>query len=37
VSVLRYVPPSFLRFEHGEAAEYTPQDDLYRVDDLFRS
>jgi hypothetical protein len=37
VSVLRYVPPSFLRFEHGEAAEYTPQDDLYRVDDLFRA
>jgi hypothetical protein len=36
VTVLRYIPRSFLHFEHGEAAEYTPHDDLFRVDDLFR-
>lgn len=30
-----YVPPSFVKYKHGEAAQYTPQDDLYRVDDLF--
>jgi hypothetical protein len=36
VVVDKYVPRSFMRFSHGEAAEYTPQDDLYRVDDLFR-
>jgi hypothetical protein len=30
-----YKPASFMVFDHNEAAEYTPQDDLYRVDDLF--
>jgi hypothetical protein len=30
-----YRPSSFMVFDHNEAAEYTPQDDLYRVDDLF--
>lgn len=30
-----YIPKSFVRYHNGEAAEYTPQDDLYRVDDLY--
>ena len=29
------VPQSFIRYHNQEAADYLPQDDLYRIDDLF--
>lgn len=35
VCVYGHIPQSFIFYHHGEAAYYTPMDDLYRVDDIF--
>jgi len=35
ICVYGIIPRSLIYYENGEAASYTPNDDLYRIDDLF--
>jgi hypothetical protein len=35
ITVYKHVPKSFVVYTHGEASDYDPVDDLYKVDDLF--
>lgn len=35
VTVYRQVPESFIVYKNGEASDYDPVDDIYKVDDLF--
>jgi hypothetical protein len=35
VTVYKQVPQSFIQYKNGEASEYDPVDDMYKVDDLF--
>jgi len=35
VVIYGHLPETFIKYENGEAANYYPVDDLYRVDDLY--
>jgi hypothetical protein len=35
VTVYKQVPQSFVQYKNGEASDYDPVDDIYKVDDLF--
>ena len=35
ITVYKHVPKSFIVYKNGEASDYDPLDDIYKVDDLF--
>jgi hypothetical protein len=35
ITVYQQVPRSFILYKNGEASDYDPVDDIYKIDDLF--